>query len=269
MSENHEDTHEVDASSVVLPGGSAIPLVGFGTWQLSGGEARRAVESALEVGYRHIDTATGYRNENEVGAALGHSGLDRSAVFVTTKMPPDHASRERETLEQSLAALGLDWVDLWLVHWPPGGTAGTDSWRVFIAAREEGLVRNIGVSNYSLDQIDEIGQATGVAPAVNQIEWSPFRYDSALVQEHRARGVLIEGYSPFKASRLDEPLLGRIAGRYGKTPAQLIIRWHIQHGIPVLPRSARPERIRSNIDVFDFELSAEDMAALDGLARHS
>jgi diketogulonate reductase-like aldo/keto reductase len=243
-----------------------MPLLGFGTWQLRGREAHDGVRWALDAGYRHIDTATGYANETEVGAALSESGVPREEVFVTTKMPPDHVGRERRTLEESLANLGTSYVDLWLIHWPPGGTAGVDSWRVFVQAHKEGLARAIGVSNYSLDQIDELVEATGEAPAANQIKWSPFLFDRTVYDGLASRGVVLEGYSPFRAARLDDPVLAEIAGTHGKTAAQVIIRWHVQRGIVVIPKSARRERIESNIDVLDFELSPEEMTAVDGLS---
>jgi diketogulonate reductase-like aldo/keto reductase len=256
-------------SDLVVPlgDGGRIPLLGFGTWQLRGREAYEATRWALEAGYRHIDTATGYGNEAEVGAALRDSGVPREEVFITTKMPPDHVGRERRTLEESLAKLGTDDVDLWLVHWPPGGTAGVDSWRAFIEMRERGLARAIGVSNYSLAQIDELTQATGATPAVNQIKWSPFQFDRAMLDGCRSRGVVVEGYSPFRAARLDHPVLRRIAEEHGKTPAQIIVRWHIQHRVVVIPKSARRDRIVANIDVLDFALAPDEMAALDELGH--
>jgi 2,5-diketo-D-gluconate reductase A len=248
-----------------LPGGGRMPLLGFGTWQLRDDEARASVSWALEAGYRHIDTATGYRNESQVGAALQESGVPRDQVFVTTKMPPDHVGRERQTLEESLEKLGTSYVDLWLVHWPPGGTAGVDSWRVFIQAQNDGLARAIGVSNYSVAQVDELIEATGQAPAANQIKWSPFQFDRGMLDAMHDRRVVLEGYSPFRAARLDDRVLAEIAGAHGKSAAQVIIRWHVQHGIVVIPKSARRERIESNIDVLDFELSAAEMDAIDGL----
>jgi len=193
-----------------LSGGGEIPLVGFGTWQLRGAAALDAVGWALEAGYRHIDTATAYHNENEVGRALQASGVARGDVFVTTKMPPEQVGRERATLERSLSAMGIDQVDLWLVHWPPSGDAGVRPWREFVRARADGLARAIGVSNYSLAQIDELTAATGVTPAVNQIRWSPGIYDSTIATGLAERGVVLEGYSPFKASNLEDPTLARI-----------------------------------------------------------
>lgn len=252
--------------SVPLADGARIPLLGFGTWQLRDDEARQATGWALQAGYRHIDTATGYRNQSEVGAAIRDSGLSRDELFVTTKLPPDHAGRVQQTLQESLRQLGLQRLDLWLIHWPPGGTAGVDSWREFVAAREAGLTTSIGVSNYSLDQLDELTSATGVTPAVNQIKWSPAVFDQAVLDGHRERGVVLEGYSPFRSANLSNPALTEIASRHGKTPAQVIVRWHLQHEIVVIPKSSQQERIVSNADVGDFTLDSDEMAIIDGLA---
>src|SRR5437868_6230860 len=165
-----------DLGGAKLASGGEIPLLGFGTWQLPGNQTSQPTADALAAGYRHIDTATMYRNEAEVGAALKASGVPRTEVFITTKLPAERAGHERATIEESLTKLGVDRVDLWLIHWPPGG-AGVPVWREFIKARDEGLTAAIGVSNYSLSQIDELIQATGVTPEVNQIKWGPFLYD--------------------------------------------------------------------------------------------
>jgi 2,5-diketo-D-gluconate reductase A len=248
--------------------GTKMPLLGLGTWQLRGSACRRAVGWALELGYRHIDTATMYGNESEVGAAIAASGLDRAEVFVTTKLPPERAGgRELRTLQDSLRALGTGYVDLWLVHWPPRGGTSVGAWRAFIEAQEEGLARAIGVSNYSISQIDQLADETGVAPAVNQIRWSPFLYDRQVVEASRGRDVVLEGYSPFKAGRLDHPVIVEIARQHGKTPAQVVVRWHLQREFVVIPKSARHERIVENADVFDFQLTDADVQALDGLSR--
>jgi 2,5-diketo-D-gluconate reductase A len=249
-----------------LRGDVAIPLIGFGTWQLTGSSAYDAVRTALDSGYRHLDTATAYDNEVEVGRALRDSGVPRHEVFVTTKLPPDNAGRERATIAASLAALGLDQVDLWLVHWPPNGEARPETWRELIAARDAGLTRAIGVSNYSIAQVDELIEATGEAPAVNQIPWSPTKHNPALLAESAKRGVVIEGYSPLKRTNLDDPILAKVAAAHGVTPAQVVLRWHVEHGIPVLPRSANEERIRSNGDLLGFALTADEVAQIDALA---
>jgi 2,5-diketo-D-gluconate reductase A len=248
-----------------LGGGVAMPMVGFGTWQLGGRRGYEAIRSALDAGYRHIDTATMYRNESEVGRAIKDSKLDRGDVFITTKLPPGKADRARATLSDSLTALGTDHVDLWLVHWPPRGRTSVLLWREFLALRDEGLCRRVGVSNYSIAQIDELIAATGERPAVNQIPWSPAQYDPALLAAHADRGVHVEGYSPLKGTRLRDPVLAEIAARHHVTAAQVVLRWHLELGITVIPKSARRDRIESNLDLFGFSLSPDDMARLSRL----
>jgi 2,5-diketo-D-gluconate reductase A len=244
-----------------------MPLLGFGTWQLHGDDAYRAVRDALEAGYRHLDTATMYRNEAEVGRALADSGVPRDQVFVTTKLPPERAGQERATIEASLRALGLDAVDLWLIHWPPARGRSVPVWREFLAAREAGLVRAAGVSNYDLAEIDELVAATGERPAVNQIRFGPTLWDAALIDGHRERGVAVEGYSPFKTTDLHDPVLTRIATAHGVDPARVVLRWHLQHEIVVIPKSQTPERITRNADLSGFTLTTEEMTAVDGLRR--
>jgi 2,5-diketo-D-gluconate reductase A len=251
--------------AVDLGGGVAMPMVGFGTWQLQGRRAYDAVRYALQVGYRHIDTATMYRNEREVGRAITDSGLARDDVFVTTKLPPGNAGRARSTISDSLRALGTGHVDLWLVHWPPGGRASVQVWRNFLAIRDEGLCRAVGVSNYSIPEIDELITATGERPAVNQIPWSPSRYNPSLLSAHADRGIAVEGYSPLKGTRLNAPVLEEIAAKHGVTSAQVVLRWHLDLGITVIPKSARPERIRSNFDLFSFSLSPEEVTRINRL----
>ncbi|MGN9778757.1 aldo/keto reductase [Micromonospora sp. H33] len=257
---------DLDQPTVLLPGEVRIPLLGFGTWQITGPAAYESVLAALDAGYRHIDTATMYGNEKEVGRAVAESGLRREDVFITTKLPPDRVGREQETIEASLRALGMDHVDLWLVHWPPSSDADNiPVWREMLVAREEGLARAVGVSNFSTAQIDELIQATEETPAVNQIRWSPSLYDRQRHRDHRDRGVVLEGYSPFKTSDLSDPVLVRIAAAHDVSPAQVVLRWHIDHEIVVIPKSVTPERIRANADVFDFSLTAEEMRDIDAL----
>ena len=258
-------TPAVPIDAAPLPSGARMPLLGFGTWQLTDQIARTATAEALTAGYRHLDTATMYGNEREVGAALRDSGVDRSEVFVTSKLPPDRADRVRQTLEQSLEQLAVDQLDLWLVHWPPDAGAGVGVWEAMLAARDDGLVRDVGVSNHSLAQLDELSTATGVTPAVNQVKWSPLLFDAATVEGHRERGVVLEGYSGLKGGTLDHPVIAGIAEQAGRTAAQVIVRWHVQHGTVVIPKSKSPERIRANADVDGFALSADDMAAMDAL----
>jgi 2,5-diketo-D-gluconate reductase A len=247
-----------------LSSGGQMPLLGFGTWQIKGKKAIESVGWALDAGYRHLDTATVYGNEREVGRGLADSGVARDDVFVTTKCPPRNTGRELDTLRASLDALGTDHVDLWLIHWPGGGGADVAMWRAFGAARQQGLARDIGVSNYSLAQLDELTRETGVTPAVNQVEWSPLLFDRAVLDGHRERGIVLEGYSALRGGTLEHPVITGIADDLGRTPAQVIVRWHLQHGIVVIPKSTHEQRIRSNAEVA-FELSAEQMAALDAL----
>lgn len=254
-----------DVRTVTLAPDVSMPLIGFGTWQLRGRRGYEAVRYALDVGYRLLDTATIYGNEREVGRAVRDSGLARRDIFITTKLPPERAGRERQTLGESLDALGVDYVDLWLVHWPPGGRARPQVWREFIGARDAGLARAIGVSNYSTPQIDELIDATGEAPAVNQIRWAPSRYDPKRVEELRERGIVLEGYSPFKSTDLRSRTLTEIAQRHGVSTAQVVLRWHVEHGVVAIPKSATPERIAANLDVFGFSLSADEVARIDAL----
>jgi 2,5-diketo-D-gluconate reductase A len=261
------DSIDLPDDTVTLAAGSAMPLLGFGTWQIKGDDAVRATSAALEAGYRHLDTATVYGNEGEVGRALAESGVARDDVFVTTKCPPDKAGHELDTLKESLDLLQTDHVDLWLIHWPGDGSSNADIWRAFGEAREQGLAREIGVSNFDAALLDEVTEATGVTPAVNQIEWSPLLYDAATVADHRERGIVLEGYSALRGGTLEHPTILGIAEREGRTAAQVIIRWHLQHGFVVIPKSVNPERIRSNAQVAGFTLGSDDMAALDALAQ--
>ncbi len=258
------DTPAIPDSSAVLANGTPMPLLGFGTWQIKGDDAVRAVSVALDAGYRHLDTATVYRNEAEVGRGLAESGVAREDVFLTTKCPPSNAGRGLDTLRRSLDNLKTDHLDLWLIHWPGDGSANVDLWHEFVEARESGLTREIGVSNFDGPLLDEVTKAA-VTPAVNQIEWSPLLYDADTVAAHRERGIVLEGYSALRGGTLDHPTIIGIADRLGRTPAQVIIRWHLQHGIVVIPKSVDPDRIRSNADVASFELTDEDMTTLDSL----
>ncbi|HYK69467.1 MAG TPA: aldo/keto reductase [Streptosporangiaceae bacterium] len=252
--------------SVRLPAGR-MPQVGFGTWKLRGDQARAAVTAALSVGYRHIDTATMYGNEQEVGDALAASDVDRSDVFLTTKIRPSDLGQERAVLRRSLRALGTDYLDLWLVHWPPSRASGRRQlWNELLAVQTEGYVRDVGVSNFSLAEIDELTKATGRAPAVNQIDFGPRRYDARLLAGHAERGIVVEGFSGLKNTDLADPVLARIAAAHGKTTAQIVLRWHLEHDVIVIPKSANPDRIAANINLSGFRLTAEDVAAIDSLA---
>jgi len=259
------DTREIP--TIALPGNVIMPMVGFGTWPMRGSKACVAVAAALEAGYRHIDTATMYANEEEVGRAVRDSGLARQDVFLTSKLRASDAGRERAELTRSLRALGTDYLDLWLIHWPPHGKTSASAWRALLDLRDEGLARAVGVSNYSLAQIDELVEATGEAPAVDQIHWNPRRYDAGLLDGLQERGVVVEGYSPLKDTNLNDPVLTEIAWAHSVTPAQVVLRWHLEHGIAVIPKSADPKRIATNLDLFGFALSSEEVARIDGLAR--
>lgn len=242
-----------------------MPLLGFGTWPLKGEEAVTAVRVALGAGYRHLDTATEYHNEAEVGRGLAESGVAREHVFVTTKWPgDDDPGTALDTLRRSLDLLGTEYVDLWLVHWP--GTGGRDVWERFVTAREQGLARDVGVSNFDLATIDRVREETGVQPAVNQVKWNPMLFDPGLLAGHRERGVVLEGYSALRYGAHEHEVVRDVAERHGASPVQVLVRWHLQHGVVVIPKSANPDRIRSNADVAWFALGEEDMAALDALS---
>jgi 2,5-diketo-D-gluconate reductase A len=259
------ESPQLPSETLDLHHGGRMPLLGFGTWQIKGADAVRATSAALDAGYRHLDTALVYGNEGQVGRALAESGVRREDVFVTTKCPPNRAGSGLDTVRQSLERLRTDYLDLWLIHWPGEGGANTDLWGEFVEAREAGLARDIGVSNFDAALLDEVTKATGVTPAVNQIEWSPLLFDAETLVDHRARGIVLEGYSALRGGTLEHPTIVGIAERLGRTPAQVIIRWHVQHGVVVIPKSVNAERIRSNADVGGFELTDDDMAALDAL----
>jgi 2,5-diketo-D-gluconate reductase A len=275
---NSAPASSVPSDAVQLPSGQAMPLLGFGTWQLTGRSAYGSVLAALQVGYRHIDTATMYGNERQVGAALRDSGLPRADVFLTSKLAPDRfgkygvdmkirGRRPQSALEQSLEQLGVSQLDLWLVHWPPRSGVGEAVWEQFAAAHTDGLVRDIGVSNYSVEQIDKLTALTGVVPAVNQIRWGPSLFDRTVLDGHRERGVVLEGYSGLKGGVLKQPTVVQIADRLGCAPAQVVIRWHLDHSVAVIPRSQDPDHIRANAQVAGLRLSESDLAALDALGH--
>lgn len=253
-----------------LNSGTAIPQLGLGTSK--SGEPDRAVASGLEVGYRHIDTAQMYQNETAVGEGIRASGVPRDEIFLTTKLHnPHHAPEDvHRTFEESLQRLGVDYVDLFLIHWPMpfDKTDYVDTWRTMIELRDSGKARAIGVSNFVQDHLDRIIEATGVTPAVNQIEIHPTFANNELRQYCRERGIVVTAWSPLgKGDELDLPAVREIAERHDRTPAQVILRWHLQRGDVVIPKSDNPERQRSNFDVFSFELSPNDMDALDALDR--
>jgi diketogulonate reductase-like aldo/keto reductase len=253
-------------ASTTLTDGIEVPRLGFGVWQIpDGAETERAVSAALEAGYRHVDTAQDYGNEAGVGRAVAGSGLPRDEVFVTTKYHPAGGDPVAE-LERSLDRLGMDRVDLYLVHWPRGDPLAP--WPAMERALERGLTRAIGVSNYGADDLEAVVASASSAPVVNQIELNPFHHRRALVAACERLGVTCEAYSPLtRGADFGNPVIAEIAGRTGRTPAQVMLRWGFEHGFIVITKSVRRERIAENAAVFDFSLPPEDVAALDRLDR--
>jgi 2,5-diketo-D-gluconate reductase A len=254
------------APLVEMNDGRSIPVIGFGVWQVPDDVVVDATLKALEVGYRHIDTACVYENERGVGEALQRSGLDRDDVFVTTKVWNTDQGYD-ETLrafDTSMGLLGIDEVDLYLIHWPtPARDIYLDSWRALIRLREEGRARSIGVSNFHEAHLRKIIDETGVIPAINQIELHPWLPQTHMRDIDARLGIKTEAWSPLGSGQLiDNPVIGEIAAKHGKSPAQVMVRWSIQLGNIVLPKSVTPARIEQNIDVFDFVLDDADMAAI-------
>jgi len=250
----------------VLADGNRMPMLGLGVWRVRNGRACvKAVRWALELGYRHVDTAQAYGNEESVGRALRESGLPREEVFVTTKFHPRRRDPAVEA-EGSLRRLGVEYVDLYIVHWPRGGP--TWPWPGMERSRELGYARSIGVSNFSAAELEQVLAAASSAPVVNQVQFSPFEYRRALLEACERRGVALEGYSPLGRGRhLRSEPVERIAERLGRTPAQVLLRWCLQKGVPVIPKSTHRERIEANARIFDFELPDGDMEEMDEFDR--
>jgi diketogulonate reductase-like aldo/keto reductase len=255
-----------DGRARILADGNEIPLLALGVWQVPDGpETENAVRWALEAGYRHIDTAQAYENERSVGRAIADSGVPRDEIFITTKFHPGRKDPVAEA-QRSLERLGVDAVDLYIIHWPQGGP--TWAWDGMQRAREEGYARSIGVSNFSVADIDAVLEVADAPPVVDQVQFSPFEYRRDLLEACEQRGVAIEAYSPLGTGRhLDDEVVAGIAERLGRTPAQVLLRWCIEHELIVLPKSTHRERIVENAQIFDFTLSEEDVAALDALDR--
>jgi 2,5-diketo-D-gluconate reductase A len=250
--------------------GRRIPQFGLGVWQTPAEETARVVSEAFKLGYRHIDTAAIYKNEEGVGRAIAEAGLPRDELFITTKLwnaDQGHASTLR-ALDDSLSKLKLDYVDLYLIHWPcPEDGKFVDTWKAMIEAQAQGRVRSIGVSNFRIADIEHLLAETGVFPVVNQIELHPLLQQSALRDYHQQHGILTESWSPLAqgGELLKDPGLQAIGQAHGKTAAQVILRWHVQLGLVVFPKSVTPARIKENAEIFDFELSAEEMAQIGKL----
>ncbi len=259
-----DPTATPDERTRVLADGATIPTLGLGVWQIPNGpECENAVRWALELGYRHIDTAQAYGNEESVGRAVRESGVPREEVFITTKFYPAHRDPVAEA-QNSLRRLGVDQLDLYIVHWPQRGP--TWAWPGMEAAQQQGYARSIGVSNFSVEELEQVLAVASAAPVVNQVQFSPFEYRRALLEAGEEHGLALEAYSPLGTGRhLADPTVAEIASRVGRTPAQVLLRWCIQRHTIVLPKSTHRERIDENAQVFDFSLSDDDVVRLDAL----
>ena len=259
------------SSTGKLNSGVEMPLLGLGVYQTSPGRAtEEAVKFALKTGYRHIDTASLYGNEESVGRAVRESGVPREQVFVTTKLWNSDHGYEAAMLafEKSQRRLGLGYVDLYLIHWPVSQLRD-ESWRALVELQRRGSCRAIGVSNYTVRHLDQLLAGSKVIPDVNQVEFNPFLYQEGLLRYCQGKRIQLEAYSPLtRGYKLRHPVVLEVAKGYSKSPAQVLIRWSLQHGLVVIPKSARPERIKENSEVFDFEISAADMARLDSLGEN-
>lgn len=263
-----------ETSMITLNDGIAMPQLGLGVWKAADGdEVVNAVQTALESGYRMIDTAMVYQNERGVGEGIRAAGLNRDDIFITTKLWNSDQGSEtvRPALKASLERLGLEYVDLYLIHWPtPSRDLFVETWKEFIKLKEDGLTRSIGVSNFRIEDLERLKQETGVVPVVNQIELHPYFQQRELREYADKNNIRIESWSPIGGSKgnlLEDEVIASISERHHKSAAQVVIRWHIQHGLIVIPKSVNENRIKENLNVFDFELSEDDMGLLDGLDR--
>jgi 2,5-diketo-D-gluconate reductase A len=255
--------------TISLNDGNVIPQLGFGVWQVPNEEAAQVVGTAISTGYRSIDTAAMYGNEIGVGKAIAASPVRRTQLFITTKLWNDHHTNARSALNESLSRLGLDHVDLYLIHWPkPRQNAYVEAWKALVKLKEEGRAKSVGVSNFTVSHLKRIIDATGVAPSVNQIELHPRFQQKELAAYHTEHGIITESWSPLgQGTLLENPTLKALAQKHGRTPAQVVIRWHLDRGYIVIPKSVTPTRIRENFDVFDFSLDADDLAKIAALDR--
>jgi Aldo/keto reductases, related to diketogulonate reductase len=254
-------------STTTLNNGVQMPWLGLGVWKVTAeGEARRAIHAALEAGYRSIDTARIYKNEEDVGEAIRTSGVPRDEIFVTTKIWNEDQGYDRTLIafEESRKRLGLDVIDLLLIHWP-GTDKFQDTWRAFEKLYKDGFVRAIGVSNFKVHHLKKLAETSSIVPAVNQVEYHPLLTQKELLAYAKQNGIQLEAWSPLMQGNLDQPVLQELAAKYGKSVAQIILRWDIQSGVVTIPKSVTPSRIAENGNLFDFSLSDEDMAKIDGL----
>jgi 2,5-diketo-D-gluconate reductase A len=261
-----------DQPTVTLNSGRTMPQLGFGVFQVPLEETRDAVNAAFAAGYRSIDTAAMYENEAGVGDAIKDAGLPREDIFITSKLNNDaHGYEEAlRAFEESRQKLGLDYLDLYLIHWPlPAQDRYVDTWKAFVKLQQDGLARSIGVSNFKPPHLERIIDATGVTPALNQVECHPYLTQQPLRQFNAKHSIATEAWSPIAqgGDLLKDPVITALADKYGKSPAQIVIRWHLDIGNVVIPKSVTPQRIRENIDVFDFELDGDDVAAVDDLNK--
>lgn len=266
---NDRKEQMADVPTIELSDGAEIPQLGFGTFQIEPEDTGEAVTHALDAGYRSIDTAAIYGNEREVGGAINGSGIDRSELFVTTKLWNSEQGRDHTiaACEESLSKLGLDYLDLYLIHWPvPSKDKYVETWKAFEELRGDGRVRSIGVSNFNEDHLTRLADETGTVPVVNQVELHPSFQQRGLREVHSERGILTEAWSPLAQGELfDDETLESIGSAHDKSTAQVMLRWHIQVGNIVIPKSVTPERIVSNFDIWDFELSSEEMDQIGAL----
>ena len=265
-------TQVTQIPTVRLNDGHAIPQLGYGVFQVPPEDAERVTTLALEAGYRHIDTAAAYDNEEGVGRAIRASGLPREAVYVATKAWNHNHGRDKapRALDASLRRLGLDYVDLYLIHWPnPRQDRYVETWLAFEELRDAGLTRSIGVSNFTIEHLERLARETITTPAVNQVELHPRFQQTELRAYHREHGIVTEAWSPLGQGGeiLEDPTIGAIANNHGKTPAQVILRWHLQRRSLPLPKSSTPQRQRQNLDLFGFELTDAEVDAITALAR--
>jgi 2,5-diketo-D-gluconate reductase A len=261
-----------DVPGIELNNGATIPQLGFGVFQIDPSDTAETVQTAFDAGYRHIDTAQMYGNEAEVGEAIAKSGLSRDELWITTKCNNSNHGYEdsQSALDESLQKLGLDRVDLYLIHWPlPGKDLYVDTWKGFEKALSDGKTRTIGVSNFQPHHLDRLLEETDTVPAVNQIELHPHMQQAGLRSYHERHGIRTEAWSPIGQGKglLDAPELSEIAQAHGKSAAQVVLRWHIQLGNIVFPKSVTPERVRENMAIFDFELSDEEMQRIEGMEK--